>query len=144
MIRRHSACKVSFVLGTTVEGRIDGHFLFSDDGHFDLGRTFLVSSTWSSTEHGRFTKGELKPAQEDGVEVISLDGRVDGYPIAWTIAGLATLNDKSNTILNDITSLWLGIDGPRRVKLVLVDDDLRGGRNDGGLVTSKEPSGNPG
>ena len=140
MVRRYSTRKLGFVLSTTVEGCVDGYFLFSDDSDFDLRSAFLVSSTWSGTEDGRFAEGEFKAAQEDSVEIIGFDGRVDGYPIARTVARLATLNDKGDTILNDVTSLWLGIDGPRRVKFVFVNDDLRGGRNDGGLVASEESS----
>lgn len=107
MVRRHGACKISGVLSATVEGCVDGYFLFSDDTHFYLRGAFLVSSAWSGTEDGRFAKGEFKAAQEDGVEVIGFDGRIDGYPIARTVAGLATLNDKGDTVLNDVTSLWL-------------------------------------
>ena len=144
MIRGHSTYKLCIVLSATVEGCVDGYSLFSDDSHFNLRSTFLVSSTRSSTKNGRFAENKLKAAQEDGVEAVSFNGRVDGYPIARTVARLATLNDKGDTILNNVTSLWLRIDGPCRVKFMFVDDDLRSGRNDGGLVTSEKPSWNPG
>jgi hypothetical protein len=143
VVRRHSTSEFGLVLSTTIEGRIDWHFLFSNGSHFYLWWTSLASSTWSGTEDCGFAEAELKPAQEDGVEVIGFDGRVDGDPIAGTIACLATLNDESDAVLNDVTSFGPGVNGPRRVKLVLVDDDLRGGRNDGGLVASEEPSGSP-
>lgn len=140
MVRRHSTRKVGVVLSATVEGCVDGHFLFSDASHFDLRSAFLVSSGWSGTEDGRFAEGEFKAAQEDRVEIIGFDGRVNGYPIARTVACLATLNDEGDTILNYATSLRLGVDRPRRVKFVFVNDDLGGSRNDGGLVTSEKPS----
>lgn len=139
MIRGHKTRKFSFVLSTTVEGCVDRDFLFSNGAHFDLRSTLLVSGTWPSTEDSRFAEGKLKPAQEDGVEVVSFDSGVDGYPITGTVAGLATLNDKGDTVLNHVPGLWLGVDRPRRVKFVFVDNDLRGGRNDGGLVASEEP-----
>ena len=77
MVHRHSARKFCFMLGAAVEGHVDGYFLFSDGGRFDLRGTLPASSTWSGTEYGRFTEGKLKPAQEDSVEVIGFDGRVD-------------------------------------------------------------------
>jgi len=144
VVRRHSAREFCSVLSTTVEGHIDGYFVFSNGGHFDLRCTPSASSTWSGTEDGRFTEGELKPAQEDGVEVIGFDGRVDGHPITGTVARLTTLNDEGDAILNYVTGLWLGVDRPRRVKFVFVNDDLKGGRNNGGFVASEEPSRNPG
>lgn len=139
MVRGHKTRKFGSVLSTTVESRIDGDFLFSNRYHFDLRGTLLIPSPWSGTEDGGFAESELKPTQKDGVEVISFDSRVDGHPIARTIAGLATLNDKGYAILNYVTGFWLGVDRPCRVKFVLVDDDLRGCRNNGGFVASEEP-----
>ena len=144
VVRRYEARKFGFVVRTTIEGRIGGHFLFSNDGHLDVRSTLLISDTWSSTEDGRFAEGKLKPAQEDGVEVVGFDGCGDGHPIAGTIARLTTLDGEGDAILNKIAGLRLGVDGPCRVEFVLVDDDLRGRRNDGGFVASEEPSGNPG
>ena len=62
VIRGHHTRKLSFVLSTTIESRVDGYFLFSDGSHFDLRSTFLVSSTWSGTEDGRFTECEFEAA----------------------------------------------------------------------------------
>lgn len=127
MIRGYDAGEFAFVLSTTVEGGINRYLLFSNYGSFNLGPGSLAPSTLSGTEDGRFSKTKLKPAQEDGVEVVSFDGRVDGHPIAGSIARLAPLNDEGDTILNSVTRVWLGIDRPRRMKFVFVDDDLGGG-----------------
>jgi len=143
VVRRHHTRKFGFVLRAAVEGRVDGDFLFSDNNHLDVRSTPLASNTWSGSEDSRFAEAELKPAQENGVEVVGFDGRVDGHPITGTVAGLATLNGEGDAILNNVAGLWLGVDGPRRVKLVFVDNDLRGRRNDGGFIASEEPSGRP-
>jgi hypothetical protein len=74
------------------------------------------------------------------MQAIALHGRIDSDTIPWSETRVIALDHETEAILLDVPNLWLVVDGPRRVELVLVDGDgrLAGGNN--GLGLAEEPA----
>jgi hypothetical protein len=51
---------------------------------------------------------------------------------------VSTVHGKSECIRNDVSAIWLGVDGPSRVQFVFVNDNRGRGRQYWCLATAEE------
>lgn len=63
------------------------------------------------------------------MKTVGFQCRRYSYLVPRSVAVMIPMNSEGDTILRDLTGLWLTVDGPCAVKLVLVDDDRSGCRD---------------
>lgn len=78
--------QLGLVLCTTIERDVHWDLLLADSSDLDLGCALLTRGVRAGTEDGRLAQRELKPAQDDSVEVVRLDRRRERDPVARAVA----------------------------------------------------------